>query len=436
MIYISPNDAKFLGKSDSESIQNAINAAEQGPIKTICIPRLCKRTGKNEWIIDRSILLPSNVTIILDDCHLTLKEGVYENIFRNKNLYTDVSLKQEGKQTGIRIIGFGNAILDGGKGNDLTEATSLKDGRPSIRFNNFILFHNVDDYVIENITCQNMRWWAINQICCTNGRLENIRFFNGNLIRNQDGIDLRLGCSNIYINNVSGRCGDDVIALSAFAGSKERETFLVDGMTPDIHDVTIKNVCADTNYSLVALRNTDGAKIYRVLIENIKDLGGIYGPRSVVRIGENLYYKKRTSIIGETYDIRVKGVYSLNRATVIIGGALSDSHISDVYARGTSMSAISTYAIHRFLEQKQLYAWGGATLENVIFNNIHYNGTADHCDEEWMNEPGTSFGGCALDFRRMREEDYFKNVIFRDVFTREGTDLYIACDKVTPDIRN
>ena len=176
MIYISPNDAKFLGKSDSESIQNAINAAEQGPIRTVCIPRLCERTGKNEWIIDKSILLPSNVTIILDDCHLTLKEGVYENIFRNKNLYTDVSLKQEGKQTGIRIIGFGNAILDGGKGNDLTEATSLKDGRPSIRFNNFILFHNVDDYVIENITCQNMRWWAINQICCTNGRLENIRF--------------------------------------------------------------------------------------------------------------------------------------------------------------------------------------------------------------------------------------------------------------------
>lgn len=436
MIYISPNDAKFLGKSDSESIQNAINAAEQGPIRTVCIPRLCKRTGKNEWIIDKSILLPSNVTIILDDCHLTLKEGVYENIFRNKNLYTDISLKQEGKQTGIRIIGFGNAILDGGKGNDLTEATSLKDGRPDIRFNNFILFHNVDDYVIENITCQNMRWWAINQTCCTNGRLENIRFFNGNLIRNQDGIDLRLGCSNIYINNVSGRCGDDVIALSAFAGSKEKEKFLVDGMTPDIHDVTIKNVCADTNYSLVALRNTDGAKIYRVLIENIKDPGGIYGPRSVVRIGENLYYKKRTSIIGETYDIRVKGVYSLNRATVIIGGALSDSHISDVYARGTSMSAISTYAVHRFLKQKQLYAWGGATLENVIFDNIHYNGTAEHCDEEWMNEPGTSFGGCALDFRRMREEDYFKNVIFRDVFTREGTDLYIACDKVTPDIRN
>ena len=83
-----------------------------------------------------------------------------------------------------------------------------------------------------------------------------------------------------------------------------------------------------------------------------------------------------------------------------------------------------------------MYAWGGATMENVVFDNIHYNGTAEHCDEEWMNDPGTPYGGCALDFRRMREYDYFKNVVFRDVFAREDADLCIACDNVEPDIRN
>ena len=75
-------------------------------------------------------------------------------------------------------------------------------------------------------------------------------------------------------------------------------------------------------------------------------------------------------------------------------------------------------------------------MENVVFENIYYNGTAGHCDEEWMNEPGTLFGGCALDFRRMREEDYFKNVHFRNVYAREGAELCISCEKVTPDIRN
>ena len=434
--YYSPNDVEFIADSDSKSIQNAIDAAEKGPIRTVRIPRVSERTGREEWIIDKSLLLPSDVTVILDDCHLILKKGVYENIFRNKNMYTDISTKPEGKQRNIRIIGEGDAILDGGEGNDLTEATSMKDGRPSIRFNNFILLHNVDGYVIENLSLVNLRWWAINQCCCTNGRLENLRFFNGDLIRNQDGIDVRLGCSHIYINNITGRLGDDVIALSAFAGGLERKRYLVEGMEPDIHDVTIKNVTADTNYSLVALRNTDGAKMYRISIENIRDAGGIYGPRSVVRIGENLYYVNRTSIIGETYDITVRGVYSLNRGTIFIGGALKDSHISDVYAGGSSMSAISTFAIHRWLEQKKLYAWGGATMENVVFDNIHYNGTAGHCNEEWMNDEGEEFLGCALDFRRMREDDYFKNVVFRDVFTRDGAELFIACDKVKPDIRS
>ena len=434
--YLSPNDKKYIGKTDSESIQNAINATEQTGIRTVCIPRICKRTGRPEWIIDKTILLPSDITIILDDCHLVLEEGVYENIFRNKNLYTDISNKPEGKQKGIRIIGFGDAILDGGKGNDLRESNSEQDGRPNIRFNNFILLHNVDDYVLENFSCVNLRWWAINQICCTNGRLENLRFFNGELIPNQDGIDIRIGCSNIYINNVTGRTGDDVIALTALPLGRERLYHQVEGMDSDIHDITIKNVTAHTNYSLVALRNTDGAKMYRICIENIKDCGGIYGPRSVVRIGENLYYKERTSVIGETYDINVRGVHSLNRGTIFIGGALNDSHISDVYADGTSMSAISTFACNRYLNKLKRVAEGGATMENVVFENIHYNGTAGHCDEEWMNEVGTSFDGCALDFRRVRENDYFKNVVFKDVFAKNGSHICITCDQIKPDIRN
>ena len=56
--------------------------------------------------------------------------------------------------------------------------------------------------------------------------------------------------------------------------------------------------------------------------------------------------------------------------------------------------------------------------------------------ENEVDEPGTPYCGCALDFRRMREEDSFKNVVFRDIFAREGAELCIACDKVTPDIRN
>ncbi len=434
--YLSPNDERFIAETDSKSIQNAVDAAEKGQIKTVRIPRVSKRSGKEEWLIDKAILLPSNITVVLDDCHLILEEGIYDNIFRNKNRYTEISTKPEGKQHGIRIIGEGNAILDGGKGNDLREGNSEKDGRPSIWFNNLISLHNVDNYVLYNFTCANLRWWGIMQSCCTNGRVENIHFESGELIPNQDGIDVRIGCSKIYINNITGQTGDDTVALSAFPANAESERDLVEGMEPDIHDITIRNVAANTNYSLVVLRNTDGAKMYRIFIENIRDVGGKYGPRSVVRIGENLYYKKRSSVLGETYDITVRGVYSRCRGTMFINASLKDSHISDVYAGGTSMSAISTFACDILIIRQNIVAESGVTMENVVFDNIHYNGTAGHCDEEWMNDPGKPFPGTALDFRRARKTDHFKNVVFRDVFTREGAELYMECEQLKLDVRN
>ena len=339
--YLNPNDPRFMADSDSRSIQNAVNAAENGPCRTVIIPRRNERTGLDEWMIDKTILLPSDITVILDDCHLTLVEGVYENIFRNKNMYTEISLKPEGKQRGIRIIGRGEAVLDGGKGNDLRESTSRKDGRPHVRFNNFVLLNNVHDYVLENFKCVNMRWWAINQIACKHGRLSNLSFFNGDIIPNQDGINCRLGCSDIIIENITGRTGDDTVALSAFALGTDRLLVPEDGDI-DIHDITIRNVRANTRQTIVALRNTDGAKMYRISIENISDSDAGYKPWGVVRIGENNYFRERNSLLGETYGITVRGVRSLARGTVYLGGTLKDSHISDVYAEGTSLYAVST----------------------------------------------------------------------------------------------
>ena len=90
--YLSPNDEKYIGKTDSESIQNAINATEQTGIRTVCIPRICKRTGRPEWIIDKTILLPSDITIILDDCALDFRR-VRENDYFKNVVFKDVFAK-------------------------------------------------------------------------------------------------------------------------------------------------------------------------------------------------------------------------------------------------------------------------------------------------------------------------------------------------------
>jgi len=424
--YINPNDPRYIADTDSLSIQNAVDAAENSSCRTVIIPRRNNRTGLDEWMIDKTVLLPSDITVILDDCHLTLVEGVYENIFRNRNMYTDISLKPEGRQHGIRIIGRGEAILDGGKGNDLRESTSGKDGRPHVRFNNFVLLNNVHDYLLENFKCINMRWWAINQIACKHGRLSNLSFFNGDIIPNQDGINCRLGCSDIIIENITGRTGDDTVALSAFPLGTDRQ-FVPEDCDVDIHDITIRNVRANTKQTIVALRNTDGAKMYRISIENISDFDAGYKPWGVVRIGENAYFRERNSVLGETYNINVRGVHSLARGTVYIGATLKDSRISDVYSEGTSLYAVSTYEGN-----------GGASLENVVFDNIHYNAVPIDDDKRigYINGGDLNYNGCALDFRRMNEGDTLNRVVFRDIFVCSGAKMYIADERYELDIRN
>lgn len=144
--------------SDSTAIQNAIRLAIETGCGCVLIPP--KKTPDGEiipWQIDHTILLPSNITIVLDGCHLRLKDNVFENIFRSENMFHADRYSLEYEQRNIQIIGLRNATLDGGLPNGLTEATSNRDGFPSIRYNCLILLHNVNGYVIEGIRLINQR---------------------------------------------------------------------------------------------------------------------------------------------------------------------------------------------------------------------------------------------------------------------------------------
>ena len=40
---------------------------------------------KGNWEIDEAVRLPSNLTVILEDCHLRLADGSHTNIFVNEH---------------------------------------------------------------------------------------------------------------------------------------------------------------------------------------------------------------------------------------------------------------------------------------------------------------------------------------------------------------
>ena len=140
-IMLNVCDKRFLGKDDSETIQNAVNAAKNDNDRIVVIPRFNERTGEPLWVISRAILLPNNVTIYLSDCHIVLADGVFDNIFRNENAYTEAGVSPFGEQYGIKIIGMGNAVLDGGKDNGLREQLWTPD-KPNPRTGCLILLVN------------------------------------------------------------------------------------------------------------------------------------------------------------------------------------------------------------------------------------------------------------------------------------------------------
>ena len=169
-------------------------------------------TVSGNWEISEAIRLPSNFTLILEDAHLRMADGVYSNMFVNGNHEKEIGKTTAGTDRNINIIGRGKAILDGGKYNGLSEKTQLQNGLPPIWKNNLVLFTNVDGFKISGISCRNQRWWALNFIYCCNGYLGNINFCandtaidtDGNvyhgllgskyaevLVKNADGIDLR-----------------------------------------------------------------------------------------------------------------------------------------------------------------------------------------------------------------------------------------------------
>ena len=52
--------------------------------------RTAKITGC--WEIDRAVRLPSNITLILENCHLRMADGVFSNMFLNEHYGTEITI--------------------------------------------------------------------------------------------------------------------------------------------------------------------------------------------------------------------------------------------------------------------------------------------------------------------------------------------------------
>ena len=310
-------------------------------------------TVRGKMLIDKPVRIPSGFTLTLEDCHLRLADGCYSNIFVNEHHATELGRTLAGRDRNISILGKGSAILDGGEYNGLSERNQLKDGMPPIWHNNLVFFANVEGFRISGISCINQRWWALNFVYCSSGYIGNIHFdasdigvdkngsryrgliqerYDEALVKNADGVDIRQGCHDIVIENISGFTEDDSVAITGLMGF-ERD-FTVEGLSSDIHGIAVRHIHTAAFCTNVRLLNQGGIRLYDVTVEDVRDTSE-GSPRMdrgkhAVRIGDPRLYGERHATAEETHNITVRGVRSRAMCAISLAGEIAELSIEDV----------------------------------------------------------------------------------------------------------
>ena len=411
--YVSPNDEGVRAETDSRSIQNAVDAARSCGVGKVVIPRWNRRADSFLWVFDEPVLLRSHLTVVLDGCHLRMADGVYANFFRTANLYGENGPDISEPYEEIAIIGQGFALIDGGKANDLSEETQYREGYPAAAYNTPIFLYNTRRFAVENLTLRDQRYWGMRFEYCSEGRIAHIVSDVIADRRNQDGINLRNGCHHIVMEGIYGQSGDDLIALSAIdrVNPRKKYNLVVPEWDNDIHDVIIRDVagCALT-HPLVALRNGDGRRIFRITVENVSDTPALRDCErgkalryALIRLGCNSYYGERPGRVGEMDGITLRNISAqYSERAIVVDAGLSHSRFENIRCTGRCAVAVATGP-----------DWDGipgAQIESLEIDGLMLKPERGWDDDCWY----AATRAAALEFEAQRPGDYLRGVTLRN----------------------
>lgn len=337
----------------SQKIENAVNSGDY----------LVEISGDYE--IETTIFIPSGMTVILSNCHLRMADETFCQMFKNASC-DKKDKKMSDCDRNIHLKGIGRAILDGGKYNGLSERNSLKGTNPHISVNNILLFSNVEGFSIEGLQIKNQRWWALNFLYCRQGLIRDIDFasdctridkdgnkqfgllrenYEQTYIKNADGIDLRCGCHDILIENITGFTEDDTVALTAIKADLER-MYEVSDSDDSIHNVVVKNIRAAAYCSIVRLLNQGGTKLYNILVDGVFDTSADSpcmdnSVANTVRFGDTHLYGSRHATEDETFNIIIQNIFSRNEnAALEVAGKTKDCRFENIFLFGNAKTRI------------------------------------------------------------------------------------------------
>ena len=402
---INVND--YISPTDSETFEKALAHKEKDGIILIP-PRVSDiEPERDYWLIDRAILLPENTTVIMQNSKIKLSDKCRDNFFRTANCGMGIEFPERIKN--IHIKGEGLCILEGadhpratGDGGKIIanpcpyEVEDLCKLAPWIpperrtpetidfwdrhdhsygtdagkegesQYGDWrgigILFANTEDFSISNLRIVESHGWGISLEECSKGRIEKIDFdacmskvidgLRSNM-ENQDGIDIRNGCNNIIISDITGRTGDDVVALTAIANAEYKPggslctTHVMHNdwtkRDTDIHDIIIRNVMAYSDFCASIRLLPVRSKIWNVTIDNVIDTSpdGNHWCTFVLGEGDSGYGK---NLLDSMRNITISNVVCNANEGILVEGYLTDSIISNVINK---RSDTETFTIRR-----------------------------------------------------------------------------------------
>lgn len=327
--FITPNDPRYFGDGDAETIQNAVNAAVEAGVKLV-IPRLNVRTQKMRWDVEKTIVLPEGAYVELLDAHLRQVDFTYCNMFTNR----------EGAGH-ITVSGVGNAVVDTGKNNGLKLKNAGKLGFGPITDNATFLFKNADGLTIKDLHIHQSRWYSIYCVGCTNGWISDINLFAPPIFPDLGGIQLRCGCLDFLVENITGLSGEEMIILGI---QQSDEVFAPADKT--VCNIHIRNVLANcSRCHLVDILSHDGGCVENVVVESLLDNSLAEQkkqPSATVRIGHAEGYYAERGGMDSIRNITVRDINGRGASTVELGGCSTDVRVTNIHTFGTSENSLRT----------------------------------------------------------------------------------------------
>ena len=247
------------GEFNTESIQKAIDYASENK-KVLFFPKGIYNVT--------SLQLKSNSSIYLDEG--TVISASLDTEDWKKTPLKPIFFCENAENVSIR--GKGTVTANGFAFSDEQGYRKKIAERPD----NVILFRNVANATVENITLKETAGWTFHLDNCDDVLIDGVIIRNPTYVtrKNSDGIDIN-GCRNVTIMNCDIETGDDAICLKNIDYSNGAEGYVnnhasLEIVRPDMYNINVYNCVLASTCNSTKIGTETVGNIYDVSFEKIK----------------------------------------------------------------------------------------------------------------------------------------------------------------------